>query len=210
MILSCNLEQLMRIHGNLSVSDLARLTGIPQPTLHHILVGSTKNPRKKSLEALADFFSVSIPQLSGETPLPNAIPEAIKEDLHISTIPIIQWDMLKNWPIARVNNLCLKEVLLDKSVADNSFALVTQDSSMEPSFPQNAILIFDAGKHPKDRDFVIAHVRQNDTIFFNRLFVDNNENYIKQNIEDGNAKLIKLNNAIDRILGTLIEVRTPY
>ena len=112
MTLSNNLEKLMQIHGNISVSDLARSTHLPQPTLHHILSGDTKNPRKKALETLAEFFSVSKEQLLGNEPLPHIIPEIIKENLRLRTIPIIQWDMLKKWPKIAVKNL--KEVLLDK------------------------------------------------------------------------------------------------
>ena len=210
LILINNLQQLIRIHGNPSVSDLARLTNIPQPTLHHILSGATKNPRRKSLEALANFFSISTKQLIGEEPLPNVIPDIVKENLHIRTIPIIQWNMLINWPPEDVKNLHLKEVVLDKKVADNSFALVVQDSLMEPVFPQNALLIFDGGKNPIDRDFVIAHDSRDNSILFNRLFIDANQTYIKQNLTDGNAKLIKLDLDTDQIIGTLIEVRIQF
>jgi len=209
MDLCSNLQQLMRIHGNLSVSDLARLTDVPQPTRHHILMGATRNPRKKSLEALSTFFSVSTEQLKGNEPLPNIIPKIIQEDLKISTIPIIAWDMLKEWPIP-TESLGLKEILLDKTVADHSFGLVVQDSSLEPLFPQNALLIFDFGKKPLDRDFVIVKLEQNEDTLFNRLFTDNHGSYIKQELEDGNAKLIKLDQQTTRIIGTLIEVRIQF
>ncbi len=209
MDLCSNLQQLMRIHGNLSVSDLARLTDVPQPTLHHILMGATRNPRKKSLEALSTFFSVSTEQLKGNEPLPNIIPKTIQEDLKISTIPIIEWDMLKEWPIP-TESLGLREILLDKTVTDHSFGLVVQDSSLEPLFPQNALLIFDFGKKPLDRDFVIVKLEQNEDILFNRLFTDNHGSYIKQELEDGNAKLIKLDQQTTRIIGTLIEVRIQF
>ena len=157
MTLTDNLQQLMRIHGNLSVSDLSRLTNIPQPTLHHILSGATKKPRKQALEAVADFFSISIAQLLGEEPLPHRIPEIIKEDLKLSAVPIIQWDMLKNWPINNLKELHLKEVVLDHGAGEHFFALVVQDSLLEPLFSQNNLLIFDRGRPPKDRDFVIVH-----------------------------------------------------
>ena len=116
--LSHNLQQLMRVHGNISVSELARITDIPQPTIHHILSGATKNPRKKALEALSGFFSVSIEQLIGKASLPNIIPETIKKDLQLTTIPIIEWGMVKNWPPLDLSTLHLKEILLDKQVAD--------------------------------------------------------------------------------------------
>lgn len=209
MVLSNNLQQLMRINGNLSVSDLSRVTNVPQPTLHHILTGTTKNPRKKSLEALSAFFSVSTEQLKGNEALPNIIPKIIQDDLKISTIPIIEWDMLTKWPIS-TEGLGLNEVLLDKKVTQHSFGLIVQNSSLEPLFPYNALLIFDFGKQSLDRDFVIVRFKQNDCIIFNRLFTDNSENYIKQEQEDGNAKLIKLDQQVDCIIGTLIEVRIQF
>jgi len=210
MLLNNNLQQLMRVHGNLSVSDLAKLVNIPQPTLHHILSGSTKSPRKKLLATLADFFSVSIKQLIGDEPLPNVIPEKIKQDLKLSTVPIIPWGMIKKWPTNDFIDLKLNEILLDKKVSDHSFGLIIQDASLEPMFPENALLIFDFEKEPLDRHFVLTHLKKNDHIVLNRLFIENNERYIKLDRADGNAKLIKLDLVADRIIGTLIEVRIPY
>lgn len=208
--LSHNLQQLMRIHGNLSVTELANFTNIPQPTIHHILSGSTKNPRKRALEALSGFFSVSTEQLVGKASLPNTIPQAIKENLHLKTIPVIEWSMVRHWPMADVSNLHLQEILWDKKISNNSFALVVQDSSMNQSFPQNSILIFEPEAKPKDRDFVIIHRGQDDTVLFNRLFIEHNKNFIKQNLDDGNFQLTKLDHDTDRIVGKLIEVRIEY
>lgn len=210
MTLSDNLQQLMRIHGNISISELARLTDIPQPTIHHILTGSTKNPRKKALEALSEFFSVSIQQLLGQDKLPTIIPDAVKADLQISTIPLIEWDMLYNWPTAGTQIQGAQEILLNKKIATNSFALVSKDTTLEPAIPHNALLIFEADKTPKDRDFVVVHLGEDNLILLNSLFIENGQRYVKQNLEDGNFKLIKLDTARDRILGTLIEARLLY
>lgn len=204
-ILSESLQQLMQIHGNISVSDLARQTGIPQPTLHHVLSGATKNPRKKSLEVLAKFFAVSVNQLMGHEPLPNIIPEAIKTNLKIRTIPIIPWELLKDWPSRGTQSF--NEILLDTEVAENSFAVIMPNASMEPAFRENSLLIFDYGKCIADRDFVVLYVNKSNEILFNRVFVDNDEYFIKQHLQDGNMKLVKFDPAIDRIIGTLVEVR---
>ncbi|HHS8321902.1 TPA: LexA family protein [Legionella anisa] len=208
--LSCNLHQLMRIHGNLTVSELARLTDIPQPTIHHMLFGSTKNPRKKALEALSNYFSITVEQLIGNAELPQIIPENVKEDLQLRTVPVIEWNMLKNWPDDKHIVKYTKEILLDKKITPDSFAVVVQDSSMEPLFPLHALLIFDIGKAPQDRDFIIARVGDSNKILFNRLFSENSEFYLKQNLEDGNVKLVKLNKEIDKIIGVLIEARIQY
>lgn len=210
MTLSNNLQQLMRIHGNISVSELARLTGIPQPTIHHILTGSTKNPRKKALEELSRFFSVTINELIGQEPLPAVIPDTIKENLQISTIPVIEWESLKAWPSEAAAKQDRKEILIDKKIEKNSFALAMPDESMEPFFQKNTLLIFDSGKPPKDRDFVIVYLSKEDAISFNRLFIENNTCYLRQNMEDGSLKLIKIDKPADRILGTLIEARIQY
>lgn len=210
MTLSHNLQQLMRIHGNISVSELARLTGIPQPTIHHILTGSTRNPRKKALEELSRFFSVSINELIGQEPLPAVIPDAVKENLQISTIPVIEWESLKKWPSETVKIQDTQEILIDKKIDKNSFALVMPDASMEPLFQQNSLLIFDSGKTPKDRDFVIVFLAKDGLVAFNRLFIENNTFYLRQGLEDGSIKLTKLDKPNDQILGTLIEARIQY
>lgn len=210
MTLSNNLQQLMRIHGNISVSELARLTGIPQPTIHHILTGSTRNPRKKALEELSRYFSVSINELIGQEPLPAVIPDAVKENLQISTIPVIEWESLKKWPSETVKTQDTQEILIDKKIEKNSFALVMPDASMEPLFQQNSLLIFDSGKTPKDRDFVIVFLAKDGLVAFNRLFIENNTFYLRQGLEDGSIKLTKLDKPNDQILGTLIEARIQY
>lgn len=210
MTLSNNLQHLIRVHGNISISELARLTDIPQPTIHHILTGATKNPRKKALDSLSYFFSVTIEQLIGKEQLPTIIPDVVQEDLQISAIPIIEWDMLKDWPLICSQHKSEQKILMGKKLAKNSFALIMQDSSMEPIFQKNTLLIFDSEKDPQDRDFVIAHMERGDIVLFNRLFVENSDSFLKQGLEDGNFKLTKLDKIHDRILGTLIEARIQY
>lgn len=210
MTLSNNLKQLMKVHGNISVSELARLTNLPQPTIHHILTGSTRNPRKKALEELSRFFSVSVEQLAGQEPLPAIIPDVVKKNLQISTIPIVEWNLLKNWPASKADTQQRQEILLNKAVSDHSFALVVPDESMLPRFQQNTLLIFDSGKTPKDRDFVIVYLSKDNTIQFNRLFYENNTFYLRHELGDGNLQLTKLDLSQDRILGILIEERIQH
>lgn len=210
MTLSDNLQHLMRIHGNISVSELARLTAIPQPTIHHMLTGFTKNPRRKALEALSGFFSISVEQLTGEELLPAVIPDAVKEDLDIGTVPLIEWDMLPDWPQNADKAHDTNSILLANRIARHSFALICRDKSLEPAIPYNALLIFDAGKIPQNRDFVVARLGQENTIMLKSLFLDDELSYLKEEQEDGDARLIRLDPVHDRILGTLIEARIAY
>ncbi|KTD22285.1 HTH-type transcriptional regulator [Legionella lansingensis] len=207
--ISDNLRHLLKLHDELSVSELARLTEIPQPTLHHLLSGTTKKPRRSVLEKLANFFSVSISQLTGTLPLSQIIPNTIKESLKITTIPVLTWGMLSDWPKEHNRN-DLKEIILDRQVGQHSFALIMRDSSMEPLFPEKAILIFDSSKMPKDREFAVVHLLKDNSIIFNRVFIDQSEFYIKKEQPDGNIQLLKIQPSEDKFVGTLIEVRLQF
>jgi SOS-response transcriptional repressor LexA len=138
------------------------------------------------------------------------IPDGVKKDLQISTIPIVEWDLLKNWPASKTGIQESQEVILNKAVAKDSFALVIPNDSMLPRFQQNTLLIFDSGKAPKDRDFVIVYLSKGNAIEFNRLFYENNAFYLRHDLGDGNLQLTKLDPSHDRILGILIEERIQH
>ncbi len=208
--ISENLQRLLKLHGDLSLSDLARETNIPQPTLHHIVEGKTKRPRRQALTALADFFSISISQLTGAISLSPIFSEKIKSSLKISTVPIIPWDHAKEWKRAKNNLLKFDEVILNHLIDENAFALKLSDSHMEPLFQEQSILIFDPSKTAKDRDFVLIYIKKLDLVIFNRLFVDHSKYYLKQDKKNGDANLIKLNFLHDKIVATLVEARLQF
>lgn len=60
--LAANLRTLMEIH-ELSENKLSTETGVPQPTIHRILKGSSKEPRDSTLEPIARFFQISLERL---------------------------------------------------------------------------------------------------------------------------------------------------
>lgn len=208
--ISNNLQLLLKLQGDLSLSDLARETGIPQPTLHHILEGKTKTPRKNALQKLASFFSVSIPQLMGELPLSPIIPKTIKESFKISTIPVIDWDLAKNWDKFQKDHKQFDEIIIEREINEGCFALLLNNASMEPVFHENSILIFDPSKIPKERDFILAYLSKSNSVVFNRLFVDDKNYFLKQDKSDGDAELIKLHIPSDQLIATLIEARQKF
>src|SRR3990167_3591878 len=75
-------------------TDLARTLHIPQPTIHRLVVGKSKRPYKSSLLPIADYFSITVEQLLGEKPLPQARlsqTQVIKETTNTRLIPLIPW-----------------------------------------------------------------------------------------------------------------------
>ena len=61
-IIAKNLEWLMS-QRKTNPYELQRNTGVPQPTIHRILTGESKDPRTNTLQPLADHFGVSVADL---------------------------------------------------------------------------------------------------------------------------------------------------
>jgi len=165
---------------------------------------------QQALIALAHFFSISISELTGEIPLAPTIPESIKDSLKISTVPLIDWDYAKNWTEDQKALVQFDEIILERSINKNAFALQLQSSNMEPLFQEKSILIFDPSKTYKDRDFVLVYLKKTDSLIFNRLFVEGKNIYIKLDKNNGDADLIKLHLLEDKIIATLVEARLRF
>ncbi|MCW5589649.1 MAG: helix-turn-helix transcriptional regulator [Legionellales bacterium] len=210
--LAQNIAHLLVTHGNLSISDLAKTTGIPQPTLHHLLAGKTRRPRKNLVKTLANFFSITPEQLLGEHPIPLIIPEKIKEMYKITAVPFITWEVLSNWP----NNVEYfnpeREIIVNNLLSKDSFAIIVNSSLIEllRIFSENTVLIFDNRKTLKDKDYAIIFSKKFSKIEFSRIYLEKNFVYAKLDLLDGNEKLIKLDMEVDRVVGILSEARIPY
>lgn len=194
-------------HGNMSVSDLSKATGLPQPTLHQLFTGATNNPRKKTIEILADFFTVTIPQMSGIEFLPDSLSKQIKKQLNLHTTPILHWDDLYNWP-DHIELDTKEEIILENNSSTLTFAIKMIGSSMEPLFPDGCLLIFDVNKKARDRDCVLIHY--NDQFLFKRILIDGNTMFVKSiNPDLHDIPLINLSEN-DRIIATLREARITF
>ena len=83
MTLKDNLAKLMASRG-LNPTSLAKETGLNQPTLHRILTGESKSPRLSTLTLLAEYFGVTLIELTSARKEENAATGGIKPD---QTIP---------------------------------------------------------------------------------------------------------------------------
>lgn len=70
--LAKNIRDLMARENGLSENQLARNTGVPQPTIHRILSSSVRDPRDSTLRPLAEYFGVTVEQLRTSLPSPDA------------------------------------------------------------------------------------------------------------------------------------------
>jgi len=209
LALKTNLKKLMIKHGNMSVSDLAKATALPQPTLYQLYTGVTENPRKKTLTALADYFSVSVNQLIGEEDLPTHLPKKIKEQLELNTAPLLSWPDLHHWP-DNLNFDNKEEIFLEKKSNQPTFAIQMIGSSMEPIFPNGCLLIFDAEKKTKDKDCAIIFIKETNQFFFKKIFLDGQSMRAQSiNPAPDDIKTMLLTKQ-DKIIATLLEARLTF
>ena len=209
LALQNNLKKLMIKHSNMSVSDLAKVTNLPQPTLYQLYTGVTENPRKKTLAALANYFSITVNQLVGEEALPSHLPEKTKTQLELNTAPLLTWDDLHHWP-NQINFESKKEIFLDDKSNQTTFALTMPDSSMEPIFPNGCLLIFDTKKTTQDKDCAIVFLKKINHFVFKKIRARDNLIYAQSiNATSDHTKTITLTEQ-DNIFATLCEARLSF
>lgn len=203
-----NLKRLMKLHSKLNLSELARDADIPQPTLHHILSGSTKTPRRTQLEKLANCFSVSIKQLLGLEPMTNIFPTAVKEEFNLNLIPLISWSDAKKWPQIVCESGETEYIISNDLISQDAFALKIEESYGMPVFQKGSIVIFDPGVDPKNNDFILVNFEGSESVKLARMHLEESNIYVKRyDIEFVDVGLIPFHRYSDRILATAIESR---
>lgn len=208
--LSTNLEYLLKIYA-LSLNELAKKTQVPQPTLYRMLMGTTNSPRGRSLKQVADFFDLSVAQLTGIEPLPLKIPISLKDQLHVQEIPIIPLEMIKKWPFdIHSSEYAFKKILLNQSVDKRFFAIRNDNLIEHLLFSKETLFIFNPSIKPLHRNFILVYFSNTDKIELNRCFIEDNQYYFKKELDDGNISLIKINPITDKIIAVLVESRTTF
>lgn len=199
---------------DIKTAQLARDTQLPQQTLQRIVSGSSPNPQRKTLDPLAEFFNVSIEQLKGEEPLPEAIvdtnlPIAKPQIKHA---PLIPWDEVEQYieSPAQFETTNCEQILIEARLSDTAFAITMNDTSMEPYFPQGSTLILDPEKPIRDRCHALVKVIESNILVFRQILIDGEYRYLKPMNPDLNAFPMRLLNREDQILGVLVEFRHRY
>lgn len=193
--------------------DLAREVDLPAPTVHRLVTGKSTRPYKSSIEPIADFFSISTDQLLGEQPLPGE--EVVIETEHnelssdyISRVPLIPWNKINERNTLDFTEY--KTVPYIGSISEAGFATIMPDSSMEPIFSRNSILIFDPNKTASDRSYILVKLTEAQQPVFRQLLIDLEHQYLKPLNPDLTAFQMRLLKDEDEILGILIEARQVY
>jgi transcriptional regulator with XRE-family HTH domain len=181
------------------VAELARLVGLPQPTVHRIATGVCEHPHISSLAPIADYFGITVEQLKGHELIPW-LDRATK-------VPLLSGDEVLKWP-ANKNKLTPNElVLTDANVGLNGYAFKVNDAAMDPVFPPEMILIADPERQPKDRSYVIAKLANIDQPVFRQLLIDARDRYLKALSPDLELHKTTRLTQHDKILSVIVQAK---
>jgi SOS-response transcriptional repressor LexA len=198
------LQRLMQ-EKEVHVTELARRACLKQPTVQRIASGVYQRPHVKTLKPIADFFNISIDQLTGAQPI-AWLPS--KSEI-IRRVPILTPTQAASWPKAPEESQYLRTVI-DIAAGKNTYALKMPDASMEPLFPKNTLLIIDPEKPLRDRGYVAIKLRDHSEAMFRQLLIDGKDHYIKPLSPDFDSFKMALLQSNDIILGVLVQARLDY
>lgn len=202
--ISSILQALMQ-EKNIHTTELARRTNLKQPTVQRIVSGTYEHPHNKTLKPIADFFGLTIDQLTGLKP----ISWLTDNNSELQRIPIITPTEAINFSFEN-NFSAHPHIIIEKNIGKKLYAMQMPDSSMEPLFPEDALLIFDAEKTPKDRCYILIKSPGQNNAVFRQYLIDGNNRYIKPLSPDFSNFMMTTLNIEDIILGVLIQARMDY
>ena len=186
-------------------ADLAREVNLPSPTVHRLVTGKSTRPYKSSLNPIADFFSISVDELTGEVPLKSNENATTLKTIHY--LPLLSLENLEN----DINDKKIVEnIPFTGNISKNGYAIMLNDSSMEPLFSRGSMLLFDPEKTFKDRSYVLVKLHESSAPVFRQLIIDLDRRYLKPLNPDLNTFKMRLLGEKDIIIATLIEARQAY
>lgn len=187
------LNELIRIKG-ISITELARKIDVPQPTLQRIISGKHINPHKKTLNAISNFFDITVEQLCGLENIPIL---KLTSNAKIKKIPLLGIE----------TNQIPEMIIIDQEIGDDAFAIKMSDSSMEPLIYKGSILIVNPNKQPKYKSLIVVKLNNHEAMLVRQLLNDGDTQYIRPLCQDLNKiSMIKLT-CKDIILGVIVEIR---
>lgn len=208
LTLSAVLNRLM-FDKRIRVAELARRTGVSQPTLQRMVMGTIEKPHRASLQPLADYFQVSIEQLKGLQAIPWLYP-ASPQEAGWTKVPLLSWDQAVSWVDKSEANPERELLFTDAKVGLKAFALRMHDASMEPLFPKSTLLIIDPDKSFKDRSYVAVLLKNHPEAIFRQLLIDGPYRYLKPISPDFDRYKMSLMGEHDKIAGVLVQARRDY
>lgn len=184
-MISKNLKYLLNRYA-ISPTALSKSTGVPQPTIHRILTGESKEPRTSNLRPISEYFNISIDDLSTrdlagdktDTDSNILLTPAATGARPLSIISFVQASKLAKASETRPSGSDVVYTSIDLS--RSAFALEIFGDSMLPDFQPGDRIIVDPEVEPQPGDFVVANNNGEEALFrkYRPKNYDNNGNLV--------------------------------
>ena len=174
---SDNLRRLL-FEKNLTPTDLARKIDIPQQTIQRIIKNKIKRPHEKTLKSIANYFNLDVAELVGDSRAIFVENTAIAPDNGNVTIPVYTWPQLEDMYLNNVSNP-IRRIFVSATYSDKAYGVIMNDSSMNPYFMKDTVLILEQSEELKDRAFILVYLTQSKKILFRQLLSDGENYFLK-------------------------------
>lgn len=216
MAIKDTLKALMDARG-VSGYALSERTKIPQPTIHRILTGESKDPKTDTLQPIAEFFGMSVSQLRDwppkfgeQIPVPN-IKTAPLARKAVPVITLIRAGAMKEidyvpevWQGDRWESP-------QEKLGPRGWAHVVEGDSMDDGtdkgIPEGWLIFVDPDLAPRAGNFVIAKDVSTQSATFKKLTYDGGRWYLKPLNRQYQA--IEIDSPELRVIGVVTEARPP-
>src|SRR6185437_7190311 len=195
------LKNLMESRDISNAHQLGKKAGLPANIIIDILTGRTTNPKIKTLQILANFFSISIPQLCGIDVLPPNYEAAAIATSQIS-VPKLNLQQIPLWLSGGklIDNITYLNVNLPP-IKEKQYAVAIQDNRYFPDLLVGTTLILGAEVLPRNNDLVVALVDKLISIYEQ---MDTRDNKVVLR-EAGSKNEIEVAQSNLKILGTVMQ-----
>jgi transcriptional regulator with XRE-family HTH domain len=199
--LNNTLDCLIRKRG-INTNQLHKHTGIPLSTLKRLRLNKENNPTLASLAPIANFFSVSLDQLIGKTPLLS------KNEVETNslTIPLISWKDIINSPKNRWRLAFSSVLIIDTHLNKDSYALLIENNNWN-NFLAGSLLVIDPSLNPHNRDFIIVYKKGRRSPELRQVLIYKNKRYLKN--VNSESEIIDFSEKYQS-LGVIIEIKMNY
>lgn len=195
------------------VTQVAREAQIPQQTLQRIVAGLSPKPHQKTLNSLANYFAISIEQLTGQEPLPEdqaviSLPNIERHPIY--QIPYIDFSDVNNYLKTQDKGLIKHYINTDGDLSENVFATKMTDSSMCPYISKHALVLLDPNAQPQDQNFVLVHLEESGAFIIRQILTEGTDQHLKPMNPDLSTLATRTMKKGDKVVALVIEVRQRY
>lgn len=204
--LSARLLHALNVLG-ITQAELSRKIGVKPQAIHYLC---TSNSKKSSFTyEIADALKISSLWLGAGEGVMHLRDDSDDELVNSQKrIPILDWKKIKQLTEYETDNILSSAnewLLTNSTIGENGFAFRLHDRSIYPRFDQETIIIVDPDREPKNKDFVITHLKEADDVVFRQYVIENNAVMLKP-INTAMYKVLKKEEE-DVILGVMVEAR---